>query len=508
VTRRQPALAKRLVEPTWLNHPAYVETYGPEVADVCALAGFPPDPTQELLLDLTFAIDNRARPVAFEVCEIGPRQNFKTGLIKQAELGWLYVTEEPLIVHSAHELDTTEESFNELRALIENTPALSRRLSPERGRDPGITAGNGRWAIELRPLPGMTRGPRMKFKARTKSGGRGLTGSKTVLDEAFAVTPSIIGSLYPTMVTNPMAQVLLASSAGMPISAYLRDLRKRGRVPGDPRLAYLEYGDKAPGTCASPDCDHLALVRGGRPGCRADDEAVWAELNSALTYGRIDIDTLRDMRRSMPAAEWLREFMVWWEDPPNDDAEDVIDLKAWARLANPKAKAPTRATVVLDVSPNRRKASIGVCGQGTSGKPLVMTYTAGGDSWVVPRLKRLLAKRSIVEVALHPGSQAAVLIPELMAAGIDFTPLTTGDVGQATVTFLRDTHAEEKKFEHLGQAEFDTAVGNAKTRFTSEGEIWDRKDPSIDITSLVAGSIAYQRWITRKPARVPMATFV
>ena len=121
------------------------------------------DPEQELLLDLIFAIRPDGRSAAFEVDIVGPRQNFKTGTILMAELGWLFVTEQKLIVHSAHELDTTAEAFRDLAAMIERTPSMARRLAPNRGERPGISEGNGRWAIELRT------GQRMKYKARTKA---------------------------------------------------------------------------------------------------------------------------------------------------------------------------------------------------------------------------------------------------------------------------------------------------------------------------------------------------
>ena len=49
----------------------------------------------------------------------------------------------------------------------------------------------------------------------------------------------------------------------------------------------------------------------------------------------------------------------------------------------------------------------------------------------MPRVQRLLAKQDIVDVALHPGTQAGALIPELVAAGVEFSTLTTGDVGRS-----------------------------------------------------------------------------
>lgn len=479
--RRKPALAKRLVDPPWLTHPVYVETFGPEVCDLNVLAGVEPDPTQALLLDLTFAINRQARPIAFEVVGIGPRQNFKTAFVRMAELGWLYVTEERLIVHSAHELDTTEESFTELRNVIEDTPILSRKLDPEIGRDPGITSGNGKWAIQL------IDGRRIKFKARTKTGGRGLTGSKTVLDEAFAVTGAMVGSLYPTMVTRANAQVLAMSSACMPDSSYLRTLRERGRV-GDKRLVYLEYGDPTP-ECQQADCLHAV----GTPGCRADDEEAWVEIMPAITYGRIDLDLLRDMRRSMPVPEWTREFMVWHEDPPNL-GDGAIDTNQWAKLLNKDARQPQSAVVVLAVAADRSRSTIAVAGPGRKGRTLVMVLTGPGSEWVVPRLQKLMKKREILEVALDPATQASILIPELTNASIDIHRLTATEQAQSCGRFLRDTGptVKKQKLEHVGQAELDAAVKAAQTKKVGKTETWILDDPIA--TPVHAAAAASYRW--------------
>lgn len=229
--------ARRRLEPTHLHVPEYVETFGPEVADINARAGFAPDPEQELILDATFAILPNGKPAAFEVDMVGPRQNFKTGALKMIELGWLYVTKERLVIHSAHELSTTEETFRETAALIEDNSFLSRHLLPSRGERPGITAANGRWAIEL------TGDRRLRYRARRDTGGRGLSGDKVVLDEFFAVTPAVIGSLYPTLSARPTPQVVSASSAGLLMSEALRDKRDRGRRGLTPNQFYIEYSD-------------------------------------------------------------------------------------------------------------------------------------------------------------------------------------------------------------------------------------------------------------------------
>ena len=69
-----------LVAPAWQWCPPYVKSYGDEVAEVAALAGFAPDPEQRLALEMMFAVDQFNRTVAFEFGIVASRQNLKTAL--------------------------------------------------------------------------------------------------------------------------------------------------------------------------------------------------------------------------------------------------------------------------------------------------------------------------------------------------------------------------------------------------------------------------------------------
>ena len=217
------------VKPAWRSCPDYQLTLGPVVSDLCARAGFAPDVEQEQCLDEIFAIDpenrdrrGKFRSLLFEYGVIAPRQNLKTGLAKQAELGWLFVTEQRMITHSAHEVPTSTSTFNDLVNLIEGRPWLSKMLP---AREPhGIYRSPGRERIELKD------GRKIQFRARTRSGGRGLTGDKMVLDEAFALLPEHMGALLPTLAVVPDPQLLYLSSAGLLTSEQLRDIRTRGRA--------------------------------------------------------------------------------------------------------------------------------------------------------------------------------------------------------------------------------------------------------------------------------------
>lgn len=246
-----------LVEPKFHTAPAWTETLGPEVADLCEQVGYTPDPEQRLLLDDTFGLDRHGNSVAFEVAAICCRQNLKTGFLKQAALGWLFVTDQRLVVWSAHEFGTAQEAFRDMEQLISGSDMLRRRVK-------NVSRGNGDEAIEI------LGGPRLMFKARTKGGGRGLTGDKVILDEAFALQPAHMGALLPTLSARPDPQVAYGSSAGLSSSAVLRGLRDRGRAGTSSKLAYAEWC--APeGICLTVACTHVL----GTEGCALDDPANW-----------------------------------------------------------------------------------------------------------------------------------------------------------------------------------------------------------------------------------------
>ena len=299
-----PSAAPSLTAPAWLWAPPASDTLGPEVADLATLAGFEPDPEQAAALDVIFAF-NGAKTAARDVAIVCPRQNMKTGLLKMCALGWLFITEDALTVWSAHEFGTALEAFRDMCALIENTPDLEREVGH-------IHRTSGAEAIELRD------GRRLRLKARTKGGGRGLTGNRIVLDEAMYLKPEHMGALVPTLRAVPDPQLVYAGSAGMLTSDVWRSVRDRGRAGGDPSLAYIEYADPDEWACVG-DCLHAP----GTEGCAMDDEARWGRSNPALG-GRIDIESLRADRRTLPPLEFARETLGWWEDPPDLGVDDVL----------------------------------------------------------------------------------------------------------------------------------------------------------------------------------------
>lgn len=492
-----PEQAAGLVCPDHYSGPDWVYTDGPAVAEINAKAGFEPDPQQQLGLDLIFAVNELWLPAAFSFCVVCARQNLKTGLLKQAAVGWLSVTQEQRIVWSSHELSTTIEAQTELHDLLEASPALSRLLPAQKNR--------GKYDDNLNKRIELTSGQKVLFKARTQSGGRGLAGDKVVLDEALYLQAAHTASLIPTMNARPSGQVLYASSPGFLSSVVLRDVRDRGRSGASPRMFYLEWGGHWR-DCADPDCTHPKDGEARGIDCAADDRELWAKNNPTITTGRITLERISDNRQELLPEDFIRECMGRWDDEGTVSGTPVFDVAAWRKLGNTELAAPTRAAVVLDVEPDGSAGSIGLVGPGPEGKALLMTRANPGIGWMVPTLIKLrdnMGEDELLEVALHPSNPAGALVPALTAAGFEVTQLVHNDLARGCTTI--QLGMLEGRLTHLAQPEMTKAVSVARTRMTRAGEVWDRGEDRLPISPVVSTATALYRWdlLTATPDAPP-----
>lgn len=470
-----PSVLDTLVTPTWSSTLDYHRTCGPEVGEIAALAGFRPDAEQQLVLDQLFAFDKGGLSVPFELGLIAPRQNLKTGLFKMAALGWLFLTEQRLVVWSAHEFRTAQEAFRDMTELIESAPDLEREVK-------AVYRGNGDEAIEL------LNGCRLIFKARTKGGGRGLTGDKVVLDEAFALRPFHMGALLPTLAARPDPQVVYGSSAGMVDSDVLRGLRDRGRKGEDKRLSYFEWGDPNPNTCDAPGCTHVV----GAAGCALDDRARWRVCNPAFGR-RITEDSLSAFRSALPPEEFAREFLGWWDERPVGESE--LALADW--LAVESDAGPTgELSLAVDVGPNQTWASIVACGDGV----LEVVDRRRGTSWLTDRMESLVQRHPVTQFGIDPAGPIGVLLPEFERAGLPIRLLDGKDAVRACGALVAGI--SDKTISHRGEPALLAAVGGASRRAVGDGWKWSRKDSTVDISPLVAATYAHWLWLTHEGAPI------
>src|SRR5262249_36316123 len=212
--------------------PPYSHTTGKEAVELCRMAGLDLDPWQEFVLVHSLGERVDGKWAAFEVALVVPRQNGKTLLACARELVGLFLLGERLIIHSAHQFDTSLEGFRQLLYRVEETEEFSRQVKR-------VSKSHGEEGIELKG------GQRVRVRTRTKGGGRGITCDCLILDEAMILPEATVGALLPTLSARPNPQVWYAGSA---VDQEIHDegitlarLRERAQKGGDPALAYFEW---------------------------------------------------------------------------------------------------------------------------------------------------------------------------------------------------------------------------------------------------------------------------
>jgi hypothetical protein len=481
---------------------------GPEVGAVATLAGFPPDPEQQMLLDAAFALDEHGKSVAFKVVVIAPRQNLKTGFFKQVALGQLFVRDERLVVWSAHEFDTAQEALTDVEALIDGSDLLRRRVKlTERGN----VASRG--AV---PEIQLTSGARLKFKTRTSGGGRGLSGRKVFLDEGYALQEGQIGALMPIMLAQPDPQVYVGSSACRPESSVLWGYVQDGRAGNDPRMVYAEWCAPDPAEICErgAGCDHARTT----PGCACDKPELLRPVHSAITRGRILVQTIVDLRGSMPPEEYGREVMGWHDRPAIEVWPIPKDI--WVSLADPGSAAGDRLAFGISATPRGTHAAIGVAGVRPDGlRHVELIDHRQGTGWVVDRVAGaadetgrraggLVGKWKPAAVVIDPGGPAGYLIPALEEALTDpetgelrATLLQTKarDVAQATDGFIAAcgvAEGDEATLRYRPHPALDSGVKEATTKPLGDGRKFDERTESADISPLRAVSLGLWGLVT------------
>jgi hypothetical protein len=453
-----------------------VSESGRVALEVCRLAGLFLDPWQQLVLTTMLAERVDGKWAAFESGLVVPRQNGKGSVLEGREIAGLFaIDEERLIIHSAHEQATSSEHQRRLLELIEGVPDFEQQvLKAPRGK--------GSEAIELRD------GSRILFKTRTGPGGRGLTGDLVVFDEAMILPVAATAALVPTMAARSLTGNPQLIYAGSAVDQQVHDhgivlsrLRRRA-IERVPRLAYFEW---------SADCDDPAQV----PDDMRNDPRTWAVANPGMGI-RISQEHIAT---ECAGALGPREFCVErlgvgdWPDP--DGALHVIDPLVWRALAAKGSEIVGAACFAFDVKPDRSSAAVAVGGFRQDGLSHVeLTDHRPGTGWVAQRVVDLVQRYGLEPVCDGSGP-AASLIPEIENLGVAVRTTSAQELARACGLFF-DT-VEQSGLRHPasdeapgGAAQLATALKGAAWRPLGEARAWSRKNSTVDISPLVAVTLA------------------
>jgi hypothetical protein len=478
--------------PRILSVPPARSSAGAEAADLASKAGLFLDPWQTFVLEQSLGETAGGKWSAFEVGLLVSRQNGKGSILEARELAGLFLFDEELILHSAHEFKTAQEAFRRIRDLIDGNAMFSRRVKR-------ITNNTFEVGIEL-----MT-GQRLRFVARSTGSGRGFSGDCVILDEAFNLPDTAIDALMPVMSARPNPQLWYTSSApdkDLAPCAPLARIRRRGEAGGDPSLFYAEWSIVPHGERCHASCELHDDV---------SNPESWAKANPGLGIRLSAEHTARELR-SMGKAGFSRERLGVGNYPAPDGGWQVISEAAWSDLSEAEALPVDPVALAVDMTPDRKAAAISAAWRRADGFMHVEVIRHNpGTGWVVGELLGMVERNSPCQLVIDPGGPAGSLIADL-AAGLEelgveleITKPSMRDVGQACGWFYDAVTPTEGKptLRYTAYAGLTSAVAGAVKRKLGDAWAWDRLGASVDICPLVAVTLAAWGFITRSIENLP-----
>jgi hypothetical protein len=438
------------------------------------------DPEQELMLEGMLGVRGDGRWQTREVGLNVPRQNGKGEVLLARELFGLFVLEERLVIHTAHEFKTSAEHFQRLEAVVRANPDLDGLVKRRPGGHlVGYRYSHGEESITLQD------GRRIEFKTRTKSGMRGFAGVDFLaLDEAMIIREEGLNAALPIIRASKAERGPQVCYSGSAVDQESHEhglvwarVRERGVQGGDPSLAYFEW---------SLDFEHPDDV----PDAVADDHDAWIQANFAIAHGRVLEEHMEWERRAMSDRGFKVELLGVGDWPATDGGPDVlISGEEWAAVLDPEAVLVDPVCLAFDVSPERH-SSIVACGRDEKGHMLVEVVAANhGTGWLTERLAEVYRNHEIAEIVCDGYGPAAAIARKADEAGIKVRLLDSGDYGQACGSFV--DAVGEGNLRHLGQPELDHAVRGAKARPLVDRWAWSRTKSTVNISPLVAATLAH-----------------
>lgn len=481
-------IALEVAAPSVRSVPEYVSSRGSEAIEVAETVGLVLDEAQRGVLIDACGCREDDRWAAFEVAVDEPRQNGKGAIIEARELAGIFAWGERLILHSAHEFQTATEAMLRMEDLLAADPSISAQVK-------SVSRSHGSEGFIFKT------GQRLRYRTRTKGGGRGFTGDTLILDEAMILADQFIAALLPTLSGRSVEGRPQVWYTGSAVDQYVHEhglvfarLRARALRGNDPSLAFFEWSAAPPfdeeGRHVTPDhpmvADLLADVR------------AWARANPAFG-SRISEEHIANELRSMDDRIFAVERLGIGDWPDFEAAsESPISVDDWETLIDAKSQMLDPVALAFDVSPDRRTASITAAGLRPDGHSHVeLVDRRAGTSWIVDRLESLSASHKPIGLLCDSVSPAASLVPELVQRGLAVTKLTANEHAQACGLIF--DMVEQRRLRHLGQREFEVALKGAAKRPLGDAWAWSRSRSSIDITPLVSATLAL--WGARTIAR-------
>lgn len=445
-------------------------TYGPAIARVSAKLGYPFMPWQRHVHDIAGEVLPDGRMAYPVVVLLVPRRAGKTRATLALGLQRCSAIRSGRAWYTAQTGGDAGLTFREewvpYVASSELASGISTRLS------------NGSESLRI-----PSRGSRFGVFAPTERALHGQDADLVVVDEAWAFSDlkgsTLEAALRPTMLTRPQRQLWIISAGGTDESTWLLRYRELGRsIAGlpDQGIAYFEW--------------HPEIDAAGNPVDDLDDPETWLGCHPAIGY-TVDLDSLKQDRKTMGDSLFRRSYLNVFQSSAGDR---ILPEVEWKKCVDPDlALNPGYGTVLAyDVAMDGTAGSIVLARRGVDedGSPVLEAELVDyrtGTSWMVDAVAKLRTEFR-VSIAADSVGPASRITRELLDRGITVETLTTREYVDACAELLDDVKG--LRLRHRGQGPLDAAASGAARRELGDAWAWTRKKSSVDVSPVVALSIA------------------
>lgn len=451
-------------------------TYGPQVATLAGMVGMKLMPWQRRVLDVALEFDDVSGRFFYrEVRLTVPRQSGKTVLLLMLMVfRCVAMGGDRRVAFTMQDGQMAKKKmFNDFLPLLSGSQLRPMFVVRRSNGDESFTWSNGSMWFPL---------------SNSETAGHGLTLDLGVIDEAFDNDGRSEQAMVPAMMTKKDAQTWIVSTAGTTDDKWFNSKMESGRAAVDAGkregVAYFEWS-------ADPAAD-------------AGDPETWRSCMPALGH-TVDLDTIRSIYESMPLAEFQRAFLNIPTDRAASAPWKVIAAADWSACESRDREIAWESPIVLgvDTSLDRMSTTLTVAGFDELGKPQVeLADGRGGTAWVVDRIVGMSQRHDrFVGVAVDVGSPAATFIDKLEARGVKVVHVSGPSHALFAQAFM--DAVRNRDLTHRGQDSLTAAVAGAAQRKLGDRWLWNRRDPSVDITPLVSATLAYGV-LTLEPAAVAL----
>ncbi len=428
------------------------------------------------------------------------RQNGKTLLASILAAWWLFIDSArhpdrvpPVdfkIVGTAQNLDIAREPWSSVKLWCDPEPdteaAGAAAIPILQEATAKVSDTNGKEFIQAQSLA--------HYEIRAAKNARGKPAARVIMDELREQTTWVAwNAVSQTTKSFWSGQLWGISNAGSAASVVLAAQRDAALKLIDEWERYVGAGIMASEEYANGMRDtSIGLFEWSAPdGCPLDDVEGILQANPSIGYGGITVADCLSDSTSMPEADYRTEVLCQWVTV---QVESYVDVKEWRRQevspVNVTVPAGSRTVWGVDVSFDRRWVWIAAAVDLGDGTKLVQVRNRVKSMFEAVNMLGELAKESgFREVALQSrGCPAMELIEPLKKEGLTVHEIDGSHIGLATGR-LRD-RVREGILVHPPQPLVDLGVEGGLTKVIAENEAWDRKRSLVDISGLVAETVA------------------